>query len=145
MWRVRKWEDGIDKGFGQWKRSSREQTSLTSNTSCVGTCESRAMLTSIPDLYPMVPMASSPCPDFGSATWPVKCSCLPPIPKSHLEDLALVHMLGPVVVTMQHLSKEGVVELGVRLEALGALADIWEHEAGLSIRSQLVLLHTAAW
>lgn len=36
----------------------------------------------------------------------------------------MVHVLGPVVVAMQHLSKEGVVELGVRLEALGALADI---------------------
>lgn len=68
-----------------------------------------------------------------------------PLPKGHLEDLALVHMLGPVVVTMQHLSKEGVVEFRVRFEALGALADIWEHQAGFSIRSQLVLLHTTAW
>lgn len=47
-----------------------------------------------------------------------------PIPKGHLEDLALVHMLGPVVVTVEHLSKEGVVEFGVGFEALGALADI---------------------
>lgn len=42
---------------------------------------------------------------------------------------------------MKHLPKEGVVELGIRLQALGALADVRQHQAGLPIRGQLVLLH----
>lgn len=63
------------------------------------------------------------------------------IPESHLEHLPLVDMLAPVVVAVKHLPKEGVVELGIRLQALGALADVRQHQAGLPIRGQLVLLH----
>lgn len=63
------------------------------------------------------------------------------IPESHLEHLPLVDVLAPVVVAVKHLPKEGVVELGIRLQALGALADVRQHQAGLPIRGQLVLLH----
>lgn len=35
------------------------------------------------------------------------------VPESHLEHLALVDMLAPVVVAVQHLPKESVVELGI--------------------------------
>lgn len=54
----------------------------------------------------------------------------------------MVDVLAPVVVAVQHLPKKGVIELGIRLQALGALADVREHQAGLPIRGQLVLLHT---
>lgn len=66
------------------------------------------------------------------------------VPEGHLEHLALVDVLAPVVVAVQHLPKECVVEFGIRLQALGALADVGQHEAGLAIRGQLVLLHTPA-
>lgn len=66
------------------------------------------------------------------------------VPESHLEHLALVDVLAPVVVAVQHLPKECVVELGIRLQALGALADVGQHEAGLAIRGQFVLFHAPA-
>lgn len=64
------------------------------------------------------------------------------IPEGHLEHLPLVDMLAPVVVAVQHLPKKGLIELGIRLQALGALADVRQHQARLPIRGQLVLLHT---
>lgn len=63
------------------------------------------------------------------------------IPEGHLEHLALVDVLAPVVVAVQHLPEERVIEFGVRLQALGALADVGQHEARLAVGGQLVLLH----
>lgn len=66
------------------------------------------------------------------------------VPEGHLEHLPLVDVLGPVVIAVKHLPKEGIVELGIRLQALGALTDVRQHQAGLPIRGQLVLLHAPA-
>lgn len=117
------------------KELQREQTLLTSNTLCLGTCESRAMLTSIPDLYPMVPMASS-LPRFGVSDLTSEVQVSAPIPKVIWKTWPWFYMLGPVVVTMQHLQRRVSLNLESGLRHLGP-SQTSEHEAGLSIRASL--------
>lgn len=64
------------------------------------------------------------------------------LPEGHLEDLSQVDLLGLVAVAVQHLAEQSVVEVDALPRALGSLAVVGLQEAGASVLSQPVLLHT---
>lgn len=64
------------------------------------------------------------------------------LPEGHLEYLSQVDLLGFVVVSMQHLTKQGVIEVDIMPRAFWPLTVVWLQEAGAAISCQFVLLHT---
>lgn len=64
------------------------------------------------------------------------------LPEGHLEYLSQVDLLGFVVVSVQHLPKQGVIEVDILPRAFGSLAVVGLQETGASIFRQTVLLHT---
>ena len=70
------------------------------------------------------------------------CFTAASLPGGHLEDLSQVDLLGLVAVAAQHLAKQGVIEVDTLPRALGSLARVGLQEAGASVLSQPVLLHT---
>lgn len=70
------------------------------------------------------------------------CVAMCSLPEGHLEDLSQVDLLSLVAVAVQHLAEQGVVEADALPRALGPLAVVSLQEAGASVMSQPVLLHT---